>query len=92
MIPAHPNTPNAIDAQPGPRPATLSEAELVDITGYVQPSSQLRELHRQGFFRARRARFTGRVILERAHYDAVCAGAIPSPNEPQVRPPRTRTP
>lgn len=42
--------------------------------GYSQPAKQLAELHRQGFWRARRSKITGEVILERAHYDAVCSG------------------
>lgn len=53
---------------------TLSEAEIQAITGYVQPASQLAELLRRGFDRARRSSRTGMVIVERAHYDAVCAG------------------
>lgn len=55
---------------------TLSAEELKHLTGgYEQPAAQLRELHRQGFYRARRSRVTGEVILERAHYDAVAAGS-----------------
>lgn len=42
--------------------------------GYSQPAKQLQELHRQGFWRARRSRLTGAIILERAHYEAVCRG------------------
>lgn len=64
---------------------TLDDAELVDITGFRQPSRQLAELHRQGFWRARRAPITGRVILERAHYDAVCAGADRQQSAPSLR-------
>jgi hypothetical protein len=52
----------------------LAPDELVALTGYKRASDQLAELHRQGFSRARRDRL-GRVVLERAHYDAVCAGA-----------------
>ncbi|MFG6441102.1 DUF4224 domain-containing protein [Roseateles sp. LKC17W] len=51
----------------------LSDEQLVRITGYRQPAAQLRELLRQGFHRARRNP-AGRVILERPHYEAVCAG------------------
>lgn len=47
--------------------------------GYVQAAKQLQELHRQGFWRARRARVTGEVILERAHYEAVCSGQERAP-------------
>lgn len=53
----------------------LSRDELAEITGYVQQSKQLAELHRLGFWRARMQ--AGEVILERAHYNAVCAGASP---------------
>lgn len=63
--------------------ATLSDAELRDITGYRRAGEQLDELHRQGFARARRDRL-GRVILERTHYDAVCAGQS-QPARPKVR-------
>jgi hypothetical protein len=56
---------------------TLSGQELQDVTGYKRPADQLRELHRQGFWRARRSRVTGEVILERAHYDAVARGMSP---------------
>lgn len=53
---------------------TLSPRELVEITGYRRPTEQLEELHAQGFWRARRSPTTGDIILERAHYDAVCSG------------------
>lgn len=71
---------------------TLSDAELVEITGgLVQPAAQLRELQRQGYFRARRSRITGKVVLERGHYEAVLAGnAAPEPPTPKLRPPRLR--
>jgi hypothetical protein len=63
----------------------LTAEELSDLTGCRQPSRQLAELHRQGFWRARRAPITGRVILERAHYDAVCAGADRQQPAPSLR-------
>lgn len=66
----------------------LNSDELAGVTGYRTPKRQLEELHRQGFYRARIAAATGNVILERAHYDAVCAGAKPS-KEPIVRNPFT---
>lgn len=70
--------------------AVLPEAEIVAITGgYRRPSDQLNELHRQGFFRSRISRLTGRVILEREHYIAVCRGATiqatASLDRPKVR-------
>jgi hypothetical protein len=67
---------------------TLTPDELREITGYVQPAAQLRALHDQGFTRARRDRL-GRVVLERAHYDAVAAQRASSPEQtPALRIPR----
>lgn len=65
----------------------LDADELERVTGYKTPKRQVKELRRQGFYRARIA-VTGNVILERAHYDAVCAGAKPA-KEPIVRNPFT---
>ena len=73
---------------------TLDEPALIRLTGYRQPSKQLTELHRQGFWRARRCRATGAVILERPHYDAVCRGGDTKPPEaprPKLRTPTLRT-
>lgn len=53
----------------------LTTDELIALTGYHQPARQVAELRGQGFWRARHK--DGRVILERAHYEAVCAGAQP---------------
>lgn len=66
----------------------LTSEELAGVTGYRTPKRQLEELHRQGFYRARISA-TGNVILERAHYDAVCAGDRPA-KEPTVRNPFLR--
>lgn len=66
-------------------PIVLAEAELIAITGYKQRGPQLKELHRQGFHRARLGRLGG-VILERAHYEAVCGGHVER-ERPKVRPP-----
>lgn len=52
---------------------TLNEQELQQITGYSAPLRQLNVLHLRRFVRTYRAR-DGRVILERAHYLAVCCG------------------
>lgn len=68
---------------------TLSCAEIERITGYQRAADQLRELHRQGFHRARRARVTGDIILERTHYTAVCSGGQQA-NAPRVRMPMVR--
>lgn len=70
----------------------LTEGELVQAAGgLTQPRRQLTELHRRGFWRARLST-KGRVDLERVHYEAVCAGALP-PNtvrgdtaRPEVQP------
>lgn len=66
--------------------AVLELEEIYRVTGYKRPLDQLDELQRQGFFRARRSRVDGKVILERSHYDAVCAGAGQPANEPRLRP------
>ena len=66
----------------------LTTDELERVTGYKTHKRQMQELHRQGFYRARIAA-TGNVILERAHYDAVCAGDKPA-KEPTVRNPFLR--
>lgn len=66
---------------------TLSIAELLQVTGYKRPGDQLAELHRRGFYRARLGKVAGQVILERAHYDAICAGAgQPSNDSGRARP------
>ena len=58
---------------------TLSKAELVALTSYELPCKQLAELHAQGFHRARIGR--DGVILERAHYEAVCQGRSEKPRK-----------
>lgn len=63
----------------------LSEEELVRITDYKPPHLQLKVLHDMGFHRARRSKRTGRIILERTHYEAVTAGRAQA-KEPQLRP------
>lgn len=53
----------------------LSPEEVQDAAGgYLRPADQLRELHARGFTRAYRSRITGKVVLERGHYEAVVAG------------------
>lgn len=70
--------------------AVLSPEEVRRLAGgYKRSAEQLRELHRLGFYRARLGRITREVIVERAHYDAVCAGhgsAANEPHRPTVRP------
>lgn len=65
----------------------LSADEIRELTGYRQPHAQLESLRKQGFHRARRNAL-GDVVLERAHYQAVCAGqdgARPQDDEPLLR-------
>lgn len=67
----------------------ITDQELVELTGYKRPSKQLPILKKQGFFRARINERTGNVLLERDHYQAVCAGPLPSA-APKLRPPTLR--
>lgn len=89
------SAPASIDVPPAHVAAfelVLSPAELIEVCGgYRRPHEQHEELLRQGFWRARRSRVTGEVILERAHYLAVCAGGTfaresTGPTEPRLRP------
>ncbi|MBZ8138837.1 hypothetical protein CLD22_02845 [Rubrivivax gelatinosus] len=57
----------------------LSAEEIAALTGFRQPAKQLKELHKHGFWRARRLP-NGAIILERAHYEAVCRGHLGSPS------------
>ena len=74
----------------------LTPAELRDLTSYSRPAEQLAELHRRGFPRACIDRL-GRVVLERAHYEAVCRGefarnSVQSENDrPKVKRVRNET-
>ena len=64
---------------------TLTPDEIEAVTGYKRAADQLKALESRGFYRAfLRA---GRVVLERAHYEAVCAGSIERAR-PKVKPPR----
>lgn len=55
-------------------PVILQSEELLQLTGYEQATKQLEVLHKRGFTRA----FIGRrgLVLERAHFEAVCRGEI----------------
>ena len=64
--------------------ATLTERELIEITGYTSPNQQLDVLHKRGFVRAFRSR-KGNVILERPHYQAVCRGEFGGADKMQQR-------
>lgn len=56
--------------------ATLSPEEIDSITKSRQLRRQLEELRLSGFWRVRLGR--AGIVLERAHYEAVCAGALPA--------------
>ncbi len=64
------------------RTLTLDESELIELTDKRRPQAQLEVLLRSGFTRARIGS-TGRVILEREHYRAVCAGTV-EPGRPAL--------
>ena len=65
---------------------TLDAAKLEELTNNLkQPAAQLKELHRQGFVKACRPRM-GRVVLYRAHYEAVLAGREPAAGAVQNAP------
>ena len=58
---------------------TLSADEVEAITGYQLATKQLNVLRERGFTRAFIDR-TGKVVLERTHYEAVTKGqALPPP-------------
>ena len=66
----------------------LSPIEVQTLTGgYLRAKDQLAELRKQGFVRARMGR-NGKVVLELAHYDAVCSGQYGIAEQPKdlVRP------
>lgn len=69
---------------------TLQQDELQALTGYKRPNDQLRVLLKRGFTRAHVQ--NGRLVLERAHYDAVCRGeavqAASGRLRPQITPPQ----
>lgn len=69
---------------------TISPEAIESITGYKRPADQLAELRAQGFYRARRSPTDGSVILERPHYEHICAGGGKPANEPQVREPKVQ--
>lgn len=74
------------------KPSTLNldAQELVDASGgYVRPADQLKALHARGFTLAFRG-MHGKVVLPRAHYEAVLRGqygGAPAANEPAERVP-----
>lgn len=56
--------------------AILSPDEINSITQSRQLRRQLEELRAAGFWRVRLGKVG--IVLERAHYEAVCAGALPA--------------
>lgn len=65
----------------------LSKEEIIALTKKHHPSKQLEILLSRGFYRAYRVDGMGDVILERAHYEAVCMGGIATNKpRPKVRP------
>ena len=66
---------------------TLTADELHALTGYRWARKQLEALHARGFWRAY-INVCGRVVLERAHYDAVCRGDSQRP-KPKMLIPRS---
>lgn len=89
-----PLAPSKPPPQPSPPSILLSDAEIAELTGHLQkPRCQVNLLQKRGFERARVER--GKVILERAHYEAVCRGEFARPaqkrdtaagDRPRVRP------
>lgn len=72
----------------------LTEQEVRDACGgYMRPADQLRELHARGFTRAWiTAVGRKRVILERAHYEAVTRGHYGPPPASDLAHPTDRAP
>lgn len=64
----------------------LAPEEIHALTGYRRPAEQLAELLCQGFYRARRSPVDGSVILERPHFEHICAGGGIAANDAEVRP------
>lgn len=70
----------------------MSEDELRTLTGYAQPSRQIKALHKLGFFRARLSPGNGGIILERAHYLSVVEGRVGVPSASARPRPKVRQP
>jgi len=66
-------TQNHKHAVPSASPLTLTDQELDELCpGLTQTGARLRRLQADGFARARI--IDGRLVLERAHFEAVCRG------------------
>ncbi len=73
---------------------SLSEEEVFELIGYEQPATQVKRMRELGFWLTWRHLKSGRCIVPRAHYLAVCAGARPQEStapadapRPKVKPP-----
>lgn len=72
-----------------PLPPILTADEITALApGLKQPAAILRELHDAGFRRARISH--GVIIVERAHYEAVCRGEFGAPRGPAHNEPKLR--
>lgn len=60
-------------------PLVLLAEDIEALTGYSNATKQLQVLHRRGYHRAFIDR-NGRVVLERAHYEAVATGEASTAN------------
>jgi hypothetical protein len=68
----------------------LTDAELDELCpGLTQQAARLRHLREQGFVRARLVH--GRIVLERAHYEAVCRGEFAAAGRPDYDGPRIKS-
>jgi len=65
----------------------LTPDELQALTGRRRTAAQLEVLRQRGFWRAH-INAGGRLVLERAHYEAVCRGGDVERKRPVITPPR----
>jgi hypothetical protein len=65
--------------------SSLTEEEIVALTGYAQPERQLNVLKARGFTRAYRSP-NGRVVVERPHFESVSSGLLGNvlPSKPNL--------
>jgi hypothetical protein len=64
----------------------LSDDEVIAASGgYTRAADQLKVLHGRGFHRAYVSPKTGKVVLERPHYDAVASGTAAANQAPTAR-------
>ena len=71
----------------------LDHDEVVEASGgYKRPSDQLRSLHARGFVRAHCDGPSGKVVLERSHYEAVTRGQFGQAAANEASPSKTVRP